>query len=744
MDKLILKENELLDIISKAIHTVLKEHSMLLYSNKNKKLNEDYSRHRYYDYIEEYNPYKIFEMVMNGENLWTPLINPSMYQKALDEFVKFGYLSHFPKKYIFQWFGIIMKNTAILRATTEIAGHSIYSAFDEFYDYFFDDDGFDRNGLSWNEFLEENGLGEDDKYEAMTEYLDNIGFYDSMKLPDGSDAWSDYGIEPIEELISKYNDNLSAEEVLVLINKILDVMHFRGDLSSMFIEGGAKTLSRISNNEAYKPNNLNSLLKESFEKGLITEIASSNIYHFTSISNALKIAEEDTIYLQSSLAGSSDTSNSYNKLFYLSTTRTKFQSFGYSRKFSDNSVRIELDGDKINQVMKAKPYNYWGSSMGKLNYVQHDDKGLTRDKQEHVRDEAEDRLYSKNSSIPNAHEYIKRIDVILTNPNEENYTNYINTKNLLYSKFSKRIFVYNNLKDFNSQSENTINKLLNDDYESFGKANYVMPKDIYLSKDQINIVLAAILSGESNNIKQDSAKLLKDYGLEKYIKQGLLKTNNEYLDYPYNNFSQLADKLSYSLSELSKKPSQDKSKLMQMISDYFQKNKLKTYKDYINYKELNTAQSQNYGIVTELVRKGVIDDKKEINALLIRNVDTYDYVIVTNPYEIKINLINNDIEDVAYNFINYTEDNMKSNSYESYEKYIKRIFSKNPTIGEVMDMLKKLGYQNNLTEMLSNILNTRIKEETINCYSLYGDMVMPNCINNKNYNLSYYLKLFKK
>lgn len=501
-----------------------------------------------------------------------------------------------------------------------------------------------------------------------------------------------------------------------------------------------------------KENELRNLIEEAVSrvvkavgnKLLLKEIASAKVYHFTSITNMLKIAEEDTIYLQSSLAGTSDVSDSHNRLFYLSTTRTKYQSFGYSRKFSDNSVRIELDGDKLNQVMRAKPYNYWGSSMGKRNYVQQDDKGLTPDKQEHVRDEAEDRLYSPNSSIPNAHEYIKRIDVILTKPNEDNYTNYINAKNLLFTKFARITFIYDNLKDFNAQSENTINKVLNDDYESFGKANYVRPMVKYLSNDQINIVLAAILSGESDNIKQDSAKLLKDYGLEKYIKKGVFKNKNEYFDYPYNDFTRLADRLSYTLTDLSKKPSEDKSKLLQMISNYFKKNKLKSYKDYVHFKELNTAQSQNYGIVTKLVRQGVIDDKKEINALLIRNVDTYDYLIVTDPNKVRVGDIDNDLENIAYTFINYTEDNMKSDTYDSYEKYIKKVFSKNPTLGTVIEMLKKLGYSDDLTNMLENILNTRIQERKLNAYSLYSDMVMPQCINDRSHNLGEYLKMFKK
>lgn len=217
--------------------------------------NNDY--HRYYDFINEYSAYTIFDMVMNKEDLWTPLIQPQMYHKALEEFTRFGYLNKFPSKYIYQWMGIIMKNTAILRTTTEIAGHSQYFPEDDFFDYFFNEDGVDQNGLTWDEWKEQHGLEDEDNYGAITEYLDEVGYYDNLTLPDGSDAWSDFGIEPIESLIFTYNDKSSPEEVLVIINKILDITHMRGDLSSMFIEGGKKSLNKITYNENQKTKKIN-------------------------------------------------------------------------------------------------------------------------------------------------------------------------------------------------------------------------------------------------------------------------------------------------------------------------------------------------------------------------------------------------------------------------------------------------------------------------------------------------------
>jgi hypothetical protein len=52
-----------------------------------------------------------------------------MYKKALSEFIKFGKFVHFPTKYIYQWMGIILNNTAKLRANTEWAGHIDYGMF---------------------------------------------------------------------------------------------------------------------------------------------------------------------------------------------------------------------------------------------------------------------------------------------------------------------------------------------------------------------------------------------------------------------------------------------------------------------------------------------------------------------------------------------------------------------------------------------------------------------------------------
>lgn len=269
----------------------------------------------------------------HGKQNWGVLINPSMYNKALHEFSRFGYLPQFPTRYIYQWMGIIMRNTAILIANTRLAGHS--NAIDEeaIEDFFLEYYNGERDvevldiynvrievspkeiiGIARNvdgmkiPLIESNGIHRDGQYDlffsqaetddydrrkekllakqkadkrnalyksrvnlaikvindysklykieedegkyfiicSIFDALDDVGLYNWMKAPDGSDAFSDFGIDKLLKTIEDYNSSLPPEKVLVMVNKALDVYHCRGDLASMFVEGGSKELDSIA------------------------------------------------------------------------------------------------------------------------------------------------------------------------------------------------------------------------------------------------------------------------------------------------------------------------------------------------------------------------------------------------------------------------------------------------------------------------------------------------------------------
>lgn len=323
--------------ISKQLNN--KQKDGLKVSNGSIKLKEGYDQaevkeHPFISYMENYDENYVlsqFSQNPHGKQDWGVLINPSMYEKALQEFTRFGYLDKFPTRYIYQWMGIIMKNTAILVANTNLAGHGTnydYEAVGDFFESFYknrdvindenddvwieitkkeilsffmkrkakvpidESNGVHRDGqydLFYNQdqvnaydarkaeietqraqekknmslrkridtairYINENDKThsieeKDGKYYIVCDYgeaLYDVGLFDWMQMLDGTDAYSDYGIEPLMEAIEGYRGDLEPEKVLVIVNKALDVYHQRGDMASIFIQGGSKALSAIS------------------------------------------------------------------------------------------------------------------------------------------------------------------------------------------------------------------------------------------------------------------------------------------------------------------------------------------------------------------------------------------------------------------------------------------------------------------------------------------------------------------
>lgn len=165
-----------------------------------------------------------------SQKRWT-LIPKEQYWNALRNYMQYGEAFRTPENLIDRWLDIIYNNVMTLEYMTALAGHANYFPYDEMLDIFF--------------YEKEDEAPKD--YHAWSEFLDDIGFYNWCKLPDGSDAWSDYGLKPLWNIITKIDENTSKGEKLIAINRCLDVVHQRGDLASAFIEGGSKSCYEISN-----------------------------------------------------------------------------------------------------------------------------------------------------------------------------------------------------------------------------------------------------------------------------------------------------------------------------------------------------------------------------------------------------------------------------------------------------------------------------------------------------------------
>ena len=91
-------------------------------------------------------------------------------------------------------------------------------------------------------------LVDDDSEEKENVVLENESFnYVLTPLTEGAPlpAGSQDGKWNIS-VKGDYREGMTPEQTIVIINKALDCAHQRGDLSSIFIVGGSKTLSAIS------------------------------------------------------------------------------------------------------------------------------------------------------------------------------------------------------------------------------------------------------------------------------------------------------------------------------------------------------------------------------------------------------------------------------------------------------------------------------------------------------------------
>lgn len=215
------------------------------------------------DVVSDLDTENVLDLVLSGQNLWDNLIDPAKYKSALLEFVKNGQLLRTKTEDVEKWFETIVRNTALLDQITDIVGHSAWFPETEIKEYFFGTDRAeaDRKFQEYKKQLQERDEElppefadtestadkEISDMAVLWKLLEDKGFFDKAALPDGSPAWSDYGLRPLWDIIGEYREGMPAEQVLVLINKALDVYHQNGDLVSAFIKGGAEVANQISN-----------------------------------------------------------------------------------------------------------------------------------------------------------------------------------------------------------------------------------------------------------------------------------------------------------------------------------------------------------------------------------------------------------------------------------------------------------------------------------------------------------------
>ena len=321
--------------------------------------------------------------------------------------------------------------------------------------------------------------------------------------------------------------------------------------------------------------------------GLLNEMLSGDVYHYTSPNAILNILKTNKINLSSNLGGAADQYG--NKPFFLSFSRTGSFKLGYGKKGGDAKARIIFDGAKLNNRYKSMPVDYWGL------------KG-TADINSRDSFEYEDRILSDKPTIDNALSYIKRIDMLIKDI--ERYPQYaIRFKQILELTNEMNIpaYVYSNEKDASSNTNDINDFILN--YNSGDSTPDNREDKFFGDTDLISKIIAIVLYDEKYT--NDSELFCND--VQAYVKDKNIQFDidcNRTFETMRNLYYNPMDFLSSITGNLHNlfKGGRDggvREHVMLLVRE-MKKHKVQTVKDLVNIKTMGLKpKGQNFDYTTK-------------------------------------------------------------------------------------------------------------------------------------------------
>ena len=487
------------------------------------------------------------------------------------------------------------------------------------------------------------------------------------------------------------------------------------------------------------PNILNNLIKESLDKFLMKEALSSKVYHFTSIKSAFNILKTNEMFCQSSLATAADDYSDKYK-FYVSFTRVKSpkEGFGYNSYKRKSFARIEFDGDKLNNNFNGRPVDYWNNdsltnkrkymkdvtNQKAYKYVPYDgndnvdakdmngvykydfkypkedsplyasfdgkiykkEQIIPDDIQHHVFNEIEDRIQTNKPIIENINKYITRVDILIDR-DSENKDDIVYARSLSFSKF---VFVYDNMKDFIMQSENTVNKEIQNDESIENKIDLYknvlsLSQNNYIELLSSYLMLLTIDEHDMNKKFKLVSNILDDGNLGKYKGKVIKKISSHRWGI---NIEDCINSLEAYAQNTSKEPTREGQEVLYFITSSMRKLGYKSFRDmYRKIKEgnskkepkIDTESRRTFTILETSYYKFDITDEK--------NVDFWYILGMKERLSDRYYFFENIIDEMVRNGL---IDKVRGGEY-TFTKYCKNLAHKNITLGDIDSIFGKIG-----------------------------------------------------
>ena len=184
-----------------------------------------------FDQYPDISPKTIFERYLKDEEnkvrrLKYDVIPAEQYHNLLKRYMEMGEQARIPMDVVVSWYNKIKRNTVILYYITYMYHRK---------------EGFPFEIIPFETT---------NPVEAQIWLYSNTNFYDWATFSNGQPGFTDRAFEQLFPILKEYRENMTAGEILILVNRLLQVSHpliKLRDFSECFIEGGRKTCDRITN-----------------------------------------------------------------------------------------------------------------------------------------------------------------------------------------------------------------------------------------------------------------------------------------------------------------------------------------------------------------------------------------------------------------------------------------------------------------------------------------------------------------
>lgn len=423
------------------------------------------------------------------------------------------------------------------------------------------------------------------------------------------------------------------------------------------------------------------------QNNILNERVSSIVYHYCGYVACYGICENNQFVLSHIMRGTAD--GNINKTYhYLSLTRQKTRKIGYSQ-YKD--VRITLDGDKLNSRYKGGPVDYWGTSMGKQYYMQDGNKRGRYDPKQ-SRTENEDRVFSNDPVIPNASDYILRIDILLLpERNGEYHPYYVKLiQEILKTGFHNLVFVYGDENSFDAQNDNTINEqVLSMQSDADIKDKPYEGSLRYALLDLLNTMFS--YEYRRDEIWPQAYKKLRQYGISRYIIQeyGQNFLNSIREELPRKSWF-MNDLLANAQNMIDGLRSNDKTlyvRAMRMFNDYLREHSLFGLNDLYAYKKrlANSVNSSGLDWNKQVEVLALVDLNYERGSEYVSGAIAIPNPDMTSIWKVIPQERRYFVEDVTKY---YPEHNSRDDEY--FKKYLQHLVRQETSVNAFIDFLNKV------------------------------------------------------